>query len=213
MRPSFFCQLRQHVEPNVESYGNTSNVHLNKPHANPTYDNLKVDIHVFNTYVNKILDESNEFEDLGNENPQNKEANIHSKINEDGDEDDNTLIANIMKRIVEEKADQKPSLMVLKILAKSLTDKAKGKEHKVDTSNPTINILKLKTPRAIPLKKKKDIPSKTHLVKKITPQRSPVSKRRRFDEKNEEKKSLKRKLVQSNIPNKNGGSLTLDKKL
>lgn len=67
---------------------------------------------------------------------------------------------------------------MLESLAKSPTDKAKGKELKVDSPKPSRNIVKQKTPRTSPLKRKKDSPSKIAMVKNDTPHESPMSKRR-----------------------------------
>lgn len=94
-------------------------------------------------------------------------------------------ISNIMKNIIEEKnvhvtnkevieIDEEPVVTVLKSLVRSKTDKTKDKKQKVDTPKSAMKNVKQKTPMT-----------------------SPVSKRRRIEEKNEEKKSLKRKRVQS----------------
>ncbi|KAL5079323.1 hypothetical protein RYX36_007744 [Vicia faba] len=105
------------------------NIDLNvEPKDEPT------DILVFNIYVNEMLDEINDSsKDLGNENPKNEKASIQSNRNEEDNEDDDIHIANIMKKINEEKVSQEPSLIVFKSLAKSITDKAKCKQQKVDT--------------------------------------------------------------------------------
>lgn len=47
-------KLDQHVEPNVEPSGTRSEEPLDKPHTNPYYGNPKVDIHIFNPYLNEI---------------------------------------------------------------------------------------------------------------------------------------------------------------
>lgn len=70
----------------------------------------------------------------------------------------------------------------MKSLAKSLTDK--GKEQKVHTPNPTMDMVKKIILMVNPLKRKKYSPSKTTLVNKDTSQKSHVSKRRRFEKVN-----------------------------
>lgn len=100
-------------------------------------------------------------------------------MNEEDNEDDEISIAKIMKKIVEEKASQEPTLTVLQSLAKSINDKAKIKEHKVDTPEAIMKIVKQITPRTSPLKNKIKSPFKTALMKKNTPQMSPMKKRRR----------------------------------
>lgn len=74
-------------------------------------------------------------------------------MNEEDNEDDEISISKIMKNIVEEKASQEPTLIVLKSLVKSITDKAKIKEDKVDTPKATMKIVKQITPRTTPLEK------------------------------------------------------------
>lgn len=94
-------------------------------------------------------------------------------------------ISNIMKKIIKEKnvhvtnkevikMNEESVVTVLKSLVRSKTDKTKDEKQKVDTPKSAMKNVKQKTPMT-----------------------SPVSKRRRIEEKNEEKKYLKIKRVQS----------------
>ncbi|KAL5068502.1 hypothetical protein RYX36_019389, partial [Vicia faba] len=99
---SIEINLDENFEPNVEPSSTTFGEPLDKPHANPTFENSKVDIHVFNPYVNEILHKSDySYEYLRNENPKNKKFDCLSKRSEKDSEDDDIPIANIMKRIIE----------------------------------------------------------------------------------------------------------------
>lgn len=169
---------------------------LYKYQDNTTTENHKVAIHVFYPNLNEILVERNNFsKDLRNEDPQNKEATVYSKTNEEDNEGDDNPIANHINKIFEEKATLEPTLNFLKSLAKSIIDKAKRKKQKADTSKHIVKIVKLTNPRTSPLKGKKESPSKSDLVKKNTPRRSPMSKRRKVKNEIEKKKPFKRKLI------------------
>lgn len=85
-----------------------------------------------------------------------EERNEEPVTHEEDNEDDDSHIANILKKIAAKKASQEPTHIALISLAKAIFDKAKGKEQKVDTPNPNMNIVKQKTPKINPLKIKKD---------------------------------------------------------
>lgn len=75
--------------------------HLVNLMLTPLLKNAKVDIHVFNPYMNEILGEIGDSSKyVRNENPQNQEANFRSKINEEYNEDDDIPIDSIIKKII-----------------------------------------------------------------------------------------------------------------
>lgn len=76
---------------NGEPPGTSSGEPLDKSHSKPTSENPKVDIHVFNPYVNEILDE-NDYSS------KNEEAGILSKRNEEENKNDDIHVANIKKK-------------------------------------------------------------------------------------------------------------------
>lgn len=62
-----------HVEPHVEPYG--------EPSVEPSTEPI-IDIHVFNTYVNDILDKRQDsYEDASDENPENEEPEVQGDKN------------------------------------------------------------------------------------------------------------------------------------
>lgn len=108
-------------------------------------------------------------------------------------QEDDIPIDNIMKRIIE--SVTKP---LEKIVAKDMVDVDKETE---SDEAPTIKVMKSKArsmvERVKEKKKKLSSIKNIEIVKKKTLQRTPVSKKRKVEEKPIENNSLKRKLVQS----------------
>lgn len=94
-----------------------------------------------NIPMNDLLVESNE---VMSKIPQNKEAGMYSKRDEENNEDNENPLVDLFNKIVYEKVSPKPTLALLEGLSRSLIDKAKGKEKKVGTPKPTKNIVKKK---------------------------------------------------------------------
>ncbi|KAL5056844.1 hypothetical protein RYX36_028448 [Vicia faba] len=129
------------MEPYVKPTGMKFGESFVEPRVNPATENPKVDILIFNPYVNEILDEK---------------VDIQSKRNEEDGEGDDIHISETLKRIIEEKIahvtnkevieiDDEAIVTILKILVSYVDDKAKDKKHKIDNpSAATKNIENVK---------------------------------------------------------------------
>ncbi|CAI8600065.1 unnamed protein product [Vicia faba] len=88
MEPHVESHVDPYVEPNVETSVPASSETRAKP---PT--KLVIDIHVFDTHVNDILDEYDDSsEDLRDENPQNKDLGVQGERIVEFDEDDDIFL-------------------------------------------------------------------------------------------------------------------------
>ncbi|KAI5440691.1 hypothetical protein KIW84_010244 [Lathyrus oleraceus] len=112
------------------------------------------------------------------------------------DEDDDVPIANIMKRTIESLTKPQEKFVAKEV--KNVDEETESDEE------PVVEVMKSITRSMADgvKEKRKDVSPKTfmknnELVKKKTPQRKPVSKKRKVQEKTDEKESLKRKLAQS----------------
>ncbi|KAI5439425.1 hypothetical protein KIW84_024993 [Lathyrus oleraceus] len=199
MEPRVESHDDQHVETNVETSIPTSG----EPHAEHLTEPI-VDVLVFDSYLNNILDGDGDYsEDLRGGKPHNEELEVQVERNLEAHEVDEIPIANIMKRIIES---------VTKTQEKAVENEVVDFDEEIDTDEvPNVKVMK-SIPRFMVegvKEKKKVVPPKTYMkntetVKKKTPQGTPVSKKRKVEEKTTEKNSQKRMMV---------WPLTLDKKL
>ncbi|CAI8615231.1 unnamed protein product [Vicia faba] len=173
-----------HDEPNIEAYGPTSD----KPHAKTPSKHI-VDTLVFSINVTNIFDENDDsYNDLREENPQSEEPEDHGQESvevDQLDEEDDVPIVNIMKRIIE--SITKPQEKVVALEVEDVDQETKSDETLIRTMTTGMK------------QKKRDASTNNiiRIIKKKTPKRTHVSKKRKVEEKVVMKKSLKRNLVQT----------------